>query len=117
MLKIFTSIALLFGLSSSISAAGELGGAGGSSLARSLAPFVQNGILATPSNLESIQSDQEMPITELSPDRFNELSFDLQFRSTAPMPNDPHARAIRVGNSIISQDVDRFVTEVKTYEE
>ncbi|NRA69028.1 MAG: hypothetical protein HRU19_31445 [Pseudobacteriovorax sp.] len=78
---------------------------------------MNNGHIALPSNLESIIADQELPITELAPDRYKELEFDLQFRSTAPMPNDPHARAIRVGNSIISQDVDRFVTEVKTYEE
>ena len=79
--------------------------------------YVNEGRLASPSNMESIVADREIPVTELSSEEVNRLRMELRYRDFAPLPGDPDARAMRIGETVISQDIDRVVTEVRGYSE
>ena len=93
---------------------GEIGGAG---LVNRMSAMVADGRLAPPANIDSIVSDRELPVTELSPEELDRLRLSLHFTDFAPLPNDPDARAMRIGETVISQDIDRVVTEIREYQD
>ena len=107
---------IIFGfLITSIGFAGNEGG--GMAYSANMMTMVADGRLALPANLESIIADSEMPVTELPNSELNRIKRDLLSREFSSLPNNPSARALLLGDTVISQDIDRVVSEVRGYSE